>query len=65
MGRATILLDIAVAEVVIGDATGVSITILIRAGNYLFLRVGRSFSTRILGLSLIREVTAVFYALIA
>ena len=65
IGRATILLSIAVAEVAISDAIGVSITILIRAGNYLFLRVGRSFSTRILGPSLIREVIAVFYSLIA
>ena len=65
MGRATVLLSIAIAEVAISDATGVSITILIRAGNYLFLRVGRSFSARISGLSLIREVTAVFYSLIA
>ena len=65
MGRAAILLGIAVAEVAIGDATGVSITILIRAGYYLFLRVGSSFGTRILGLSLIREVTAVFYSLVA
>ncbi len=65
MGRATVLLSIAIAEVAISDATGVSITILIRAGNYLFLRVGRGFGMRILGLSLIREVTAVFYSLIA
>ena len=65
MGRATVLLSIAVAEVLISDAIGVSITVLIRAGNYLFLRVGRGFSARISGLSLIREVTAVFYSLIA
>jgi len=65
MGRATVLLSIAVAEVVIGDAIGVSITILIRAGNYLFLEVGRGFGARILGPSLIREVTAVFYSLVA
>jgi len=65
MGRATVLLSIAIAEVAISDATGVSITILIRAGNYLFLRVGRGFGMRILGQSLIREVTAVFYSLVA
>jgi len=65
MGRAAILLGIAVAEVAIGDATGVSIAVLIRAGNYLFLGVGRGFSARISGLSLIREVTAVFYSLVA
>ncbi len=65
MGRATVLLSIAVAEVAISDATGVSITVLIRAGNYLFLGVGRGFSARISGLSLIREVIAVFYSLVA
>ncbi len=65
MGRAAILLGIAVAEVAIGDATGVSIAVLIRAGNCLFLGVGRGFSARISGLSLIREVTAVFYSLVA
>ena len=65
MGRAAVLLGIAVAEVAIGDATGVSIAVLIRAGNYLFLRVGRGFSARISGPSLIREVTAVFYSLVA
>lgn len=65
MGRAAILLSIAVAEVAIGDTIGVSITVLIRVGNYLFLRVGRGFSTRILGPSLIREVIAVFYSLVA
>ncbi len=65
MGRATVLLGIAVAEVVISDATGVSIAVLIRAGNCLFLGVGRSFGTRISGPSLIREVIAVFHSLIA
>jgi len=65
MGRAAILLSIAVAEVVISDATGVSITILIRAGNCLFLGVGRGFNARISGLSLMREVIAVFYSLVA
>ncbi len=65
MGRATILLGIAVAEVVIGDAIGVSIAVLIRAGNYLFLGVGRSFSARISGPSLMREVIAVFHSLVA
>jgi len=65
MGRAAVLLGIAVAEVVIGDATGVSIAVLIRAGNCLFLGVGRGFSARISGPSLIREVTAVFYSLVA
>ncbi len=65
MGRAAILLSIAVAEVAIGDVTGVSIAVLIRAGNYLFLGVGRGFGARILGLSLIRDVTAVFYSLVA
>jgi len=65
MGRAAVLLGIAVAEVAISDATGVSIAVLIRAGNYLFLEVGRSFSARISGLSLIREVTAVFHSLVA
>ncbi len=65
MGRATVLLGIAVAEVVIGDVIGVSIAVLIRAGNYLFLGVGRSFGARISGPSLMREVTAVFHSLIA
>ncbi len=65
IGRATVLLGIAVAEVAIGDAIGVSIAILIRVGNYLFLRVGRSFNARISGPNLIREVTAVFYSLVA
>jgi len=65
MGRAAVLLGIAVAEVVISDATGVSIAVLIRAGNYLFLGVGRGFSARISGPSLMREVTAVFHSLIA
>jgi len=65
MGRATVLLDIAIAEVVISDVTGVSIAVLIRAGNCLFLRVGRGFSARISRLSLMREVIAVFYSLVA
>ncbi len=65
IGRAAILLDIAIAEVAISDAIGVSIAVLIRAGNCLFLRVGRSFSARISGLSLIREVIAVFHSLVA
>jgi len=65
MGRAAVLLGIAVAEVAIGDVIGVSIAVLIKAGNYLFLGVGRSFSARISGLSLIREVTAVFHSLVA
>ncbi len=65
IGRATVLLDIAVAEVVISDATGVSIAVLIRAGNCLFLGVGRSFGARISGPNLIREVIAVFYSLVA
>jgi len=65
MGRATILLGIAVAEVAISDVTGVSIAVLIRAGNCLFLGVGRGFGARISGLNLIREVTAVFHSLIA
>ncbi len=65
MGRAAVLLGIAVAEVAISDATGVSIAVLIRAGNYLFLRVGRGFGARISGPSLMREVTAVFHSLVA
>jgi len=65
MGRAAVLLGIAVAEVAIGDATGVSIAVLIRAGNCLFLGVGRGFGARISGPSLMREVTAVFYSLVA
>jgi len=65
MGRAAVLLGIAVAEVAIGDAIGVSIAVLIRADNCLFLRVGRSFGARISGPSLIREVTAVFHSLVA
>ncbi len=65
MGRAAVLLGIAVAEVAISDAIGVSIAVLIRAGNYLFLGVGRSFGARISRPSLIREVIAVFYSLVA
>ncbi len=65
MGRAAVLLGIAVAEVAISDATGVSIAVLIRAGNYLFLGVGRGFGARISGLSLMREVIAVFHSLVA
>ncbi len=63
--QATILLNIAITEVAIGNIIGVSITILIRTGNHLFLRVGRSFRAKISRSSLIREVIVVFYSLVA